>query len=575
MASRRNYFFRQKVQEDELDKGFALLEEADWNYAVDNGTFGIVEGLTASEKSGTPNLTIDVSKGAGYDQTGRRVAQPAALVNVDVSQDSNASSTTVTNVGNEKWVSVFIVFDRDLDDVREDGNGDPIYFVEDESYKFTIVQGAEASIGAAVKPSLLSNGMLVVDVRRTQGQTQIVNADLSTARREDAIVIDGAALAIRQGKVVDALTDIVDAYNAHIDGTGDTHISTDVLYGGGAAWLDGTTNPAGTLEDTLDNFIIGLKSTVSSTSGSQKLGSASVVGSLGTIAAGTIHSQILALKASSAIEWVGGVSWYNGDANGAQSVSSILGNILVALANVGASAGGDRISLRARTTWLGGRTNPITSVHNGIDKIITDLAATSTGDDGMERVGGQSVAGATYSLSAGSARSQVDELLGFANTNASNIATNTSSIATTTGKLPVAFSVNGDDADGSPAPFASFSTGSYTDGVALNVTGVLSGDIIQVEMTILCNGDFQNVARVRLQYIADYGGGSPSAQTNISGAVASITQLASSTTWARVTLQGSVTADRNGTLRIILVGKTFLDTLDVRDYSINAVRFRP
>jgi hypothetical protein len=430
MSGRRNYHFRQKVQEDELDVGFALLEEAQWNYAVDNGTFGIVEGLEASEKSGTPNLTIDVAKGAAYDQTGRRVAQPALSENVDVSQDSNASSTTVASGGNEKWVSVFIVFDRLLDDVREDGNGDPIYFVEDEAYEFVVVQGAEASIGAAVRPSLLSNGLLVVDINRTNGQTQIFNADIFTNRTQHAFLVEGAYLEIRQGKATDAIADIVDAYNAHIDGSGDQHLATDMLYGGGAAWLDGTTNPAGTMEDTIDALIVGLKSTVSTTSGSNKLGSASLVGSLSTIVAGTIHSQLLALKAATAIEWAGGPTWASLESNGAQSASSALSSIISSLASTNALTSGlDRIGARAMTTWLGGRTNPANSGYGAINKIITDLAVTTASDDGMERIGGQAVAGSPYSLTEGSARSQATELLAHANANAADIATNTSDIA--------------------------------------------------------------------------------------------------------------------------------------------------
>jgi len=142
-------------------------------------------------------------------------------------------------------------------------------------------------------------------------------------------------------------------------------------------------------------------------------------------------------------------------------------------------------------------------------------------------------------------------------------------------RLVRTYEASGDDGDATPGYFATFNTGSYTDGVALNVPGAMTGDVIVVRATLLCVGDFQNVARLRLQYIADFGGGSPSAQTNVSGAAMSISQPATSTTWIQVPLQGRISVDRDGVVRVIVVGKTFLDNLNVQTYTLIAERHQP
>lgn len=62
--------------------------------------------------------------------------------------------------------------------------------------------------------------------------------------------------------------------------------------------------------------------------------------------------------------------------------------------------------LQALSAWLGGRTNPATGIGTAIGRIITDLAATTSSDDGCERIGAQ----AGINMPSGSARSQLDWL---------------------------------------------------------------------------------------------------------------------------------------------------------------------
>ena len=48
MSSRLQYFHKQKLSEDELNLGFALLEQADRDLAADAGIFGILTGMQPS-----------------------------------------------------------------------------------------------------------------------------------------------------------------------------------------------------------------------------------------------------------------------------------------------------------------------------------------------------------------------------------------------------------------------------------------------------------------------------------------------------------------------------------------------
>src|SRR5512141_2284057 len=122
MANRKDFYFRQRVTEAELDSGFADLEQADHDLAADLGFAGVLANAVVSQHAPVPDLTVDVSgPGSILDPLGQRIFF-SALQNVDVSQDENAVSTAVTTAGNERIVSVFAKFDRTLSDPRIDGN---------------------------------------------------------------------------------------------------------------------------------------------------------------------------------------------------------------------------------------------------------------------------------------------------------------------------------------------------------------------------------------------------------------------------------------------------------------------
>lgn len=290
MAGRVNYYFRQKVTEAELDLGFTLLETAERNAMLDMGQVGILAGGVVSEKSGGANLSVDITAAVGRDKLGQRVAF-VSTQNLSMEKDENLAVTAVAGVGNSKVISVFLKFKRTLTDARTDGNSQTVYFREDEDFELVIRQGSEAPAPAA--PPLDSTMLLLCDITRTYGGTTITAGMISTARREDAIVVAGSPHPLRRGRAKDALADLLGWFNAHVNGTQDKHPATAVTYGGSPNWPDGTAVTSNNVEAALDEVV----SDLGDSSGSAKVGAAAYAPANGifALAAGTVQSQLRAL----------------------------------------------------------------------------------------------------------------------------------------------------------------------------------------------------------------------------------------------------------------------------------------
>jgi len=441
MADKLDYFFRQKVTEAELDLGFELLEQADRSFANDIGVFGIIDGMLASEKAGVPDLTVDLTApGRAYDQLGRRIFF-GTLQNVDLSTDLNGVSTAVQTAGNEKIVSLFIKFERALSDPRTDGNSQQVFFRRDESFEFVVRQGAEAAAGSAVPPPLQPDEVLIVDVTRTFGQTQILNADLSpdptvpgdvgrrqefifaeasaisvfsggfntlapvtddvqatlqeiddeltdhfgaAARRHDAPDVDAAATvgspnALGAGTVRSQLDALLGHLNDHENETTGAHAASTIAYAGGSAWADATTNPAASVEAQLDKIVADL----AAATGAPKVGAAATAGSPNALAAGSVKAQLDALLAH--------LNDHENDASGAHAASAV--------------------SYAGSGNWADATAVAAASVEAALDEIVSDLGATS----GAPKVGATATAGSPNALTSGTVKSQLDELLAHLN----------------------------------------------------------------------------------------------------------------------------------------------------------------
>lgn len=182
----RDWFYRQRVSEVELAEGFELAEAADRAIMRDAGIVGVCSGGTASANGAT--LSVDLTAGVVYDQLGQRIAWEGTE-NVDVSRDTSGAVTNVVTPGNERWVSIFAVFTRLAGNPRVDGNGDEVLYDQDESYTFRVLQGAEAAIGAATRPSLQGDAILLCDIQLEQGQTLLAGGDISLTRRQWAFAV--------------------------------------------------------------------------------------------------------------------------------------------------------------------------------------------------------------------------------------------------------------------------------------------------------------------------------------------------------------------------------------------------
>jgi hypothetical protein len=220
-----------------MDQLQSNAEEAMQRIMTDQAYFGVTTGYSVVQHAPVPNLTVDIGgPGIAYDQLGRRVAMSSS-VTLNVSTDSNGVPTAVVSGGNEKWVSIFVQFTRVQTDQRFDGNGLPVLYVNDEGYQFIVNQGAEASIGLATRPSLLSDALLIADVKLVFGTTQILNAGIESAdtitkpnSRFQYIFNLTASLpaTVRTGRLPTAMQFVLDELNAHIAGTSGVHPGTSI-----------------------------------------------------------------------------------------------------------------------------------------------------------------------------------------------------------------------------------------------------------------------------------------------------------------------------------------------------------
>jgi hypothetical protein len=445
MSSRVNYYFRQGVTEGELDLGFELLEQADRDLASDIGIFGIIDGMRASERNGVPDLSVDLTApGRAYDRLGRRIFYGTAQT-FDLSTDVNSVSTAVQGDGNEKIVSLFIQFDRRLSDPRTDGNSQQVFFRRDESFRFIVRQGTEAPVGQAVPPPLQPDALLIVDVTRRFGQSQILNSDLrpnplvpdDEGRRQRFVFAEASAIGVFTGgfEVLDPARDEVQAVlqevdaalqahfggaegrhaaqdieaaalagspsalpagtvrtqleallahlNAHASAVSNAHPASAIVSQASSAWADGSPNPAGTVQGQMDKIVADL----AGAGGAAKIGAPAAAGSPRALDPGTVQGQLAAL-----------LGHLNAHANATSNVHP-------------ASA----IGYAAGPAWLGGRANPASTAQAQFDKIVGDLGVQVAADDGAGRIGAAATAGTPRSLQAGSVRSQLDALLGFVN----------------------------------------------------------------------------------------------------------------------------------------------------------------
>jgi len=380
MADRTDFYFRQRVTEAELNLAFELLEKADRNLAADIGVYGIISGAEPSEHQPVPDLTVDlVAPGRAYDHVGQRIFFGADQT-VDCAVDHAGIPTDVSSSSNERWLGVFLKFDRLLSDPRTDGNSQQVLFRRDESFQVIVRQAAEGPIGAAPKVPLVEDELLVCDVLRRAGQTQILDADIDISRRQAFVFAQGDAVEIISGiwnilkpavNTVQSALDEVDAeLNDHFGATARRHGAADIDYAP-HGFVAGDN-----LQAALNELIDDLSTSASGNPGSKQVGADAATGTPHALPSGNVDGQLSQL--------LGWLNSHVGAASGAHNASAI------------AAASHNHIS------------GP--SVQAQLQEIVDDFQSQSS-SLGASQVGDAAISGSPNNLSAGTVRAQLTALL--------------------------------------------------------------------------------------------------------------------------------------------------------------------
>ena len=385
MSSRLDFFFRQRVTEAELDLAFALLEQADRDLAADLNIYGIISGAVPAPHSPVPDLTVDLTApGRAYDNLGQRMFFGTGQT-VDCAVDLVGIPTDVATVGNERWLGIFLRFKRQLSDPRTDGNSQQVFFRRDESFELVVRQAPEGAIGVAPKPALQADELLVCDVRRRPGQTQILATDIDTSRRQAFIFAQGTSVAVTTGTwsilqplaaTVQAAFDEADAeLRDHFTAVARRHAATAIDYA-----PHGFVG-AGNVQAAVDELIDDLATGAVGSSGASRVGVDAAAGAPNALPAGSVKSQLAQL--------LGFLNTHVSAPTGAHNAAAI--------------------AATPHNNVAG------TNVQAQLQEIVTDLIATGASAPGVGLVGVDAIAGAPTAIAAGTLRAALVTLLGGLN----------------------------------------------------------------------------------------------------------------------------------------------------------------
>jgi hypothetical protein len=293
--------------------------------------------------------------------------------------------TDVATVGNERWLGIFLRFKRQLSDPRTDGNSQQVFFRRDESFELVVRQAPEGAIGVAPKPALQADELLLCDVRRRPGQTQILVADLDTSRRQAFIFAQGTSVAVTTGTwsilqplaaTVQAAFDEADAeLRDHFTAVARRHAATAIDYA--PHGFVGAGNVQGAVDELIDDLATGAVGS----SGASRVGVDAAAGAPNALPAGSVKSQLAQL--------LGFLNTHVSAPTGAHNAAAI--------------------AATPHNNVAG------TNVQAQLQEIVTDLIATGASAPGVGLVGVDAIAGAPTAIAAGTLRAALVTLLGGLN----------------------------------------------------------------------------------------------------------------------------------------------------------------
>lgn len=182
-----NWYFRQKVTSDEMKDFQDAPDEFVKQLTADLLGNGFSEAGEVVENDPTADFTVDVrpigsGQIRGRTSDGERIMIPSKQ-DVDCSVDEASNPVTLPGAGNEKYITVLVGFGRFESDARIDGNGLPVNYLLEDGWEFTVIQGSEDTIGAAVVPSDPEDGRLILcDILLGEATTTITNSMIDLTR---------------------------------------------------------------------------------------------------------------------------------------------------------------------------------------------------------------------------------------------------------------------------------------------------------------------------------------------------------------------------------------------------------
>lgn len=384
MADRLDFFFRQRVTEAELDLAFALTELADRNLAADLGIRGVIAGAEPAPHEPVPNLSVDLTApGRAYDQAGQRVFFGTGQT-VDCGVDWQGLPTAVASATNERWVGIFLRFDRQLSDPRTDGNSQQVYFRRDESFQLLVRQAAEGPLGTAQRVALEPDEILLCDVRLRAGQTQIVATDIDVSRRQAFVYARATAISVDPSfwsvlvpplpNVQAALSAADDVLLEHLTGIR-RHAAADVDVVP-SGFVEGST-----VQEVLTDLVSKLTATTTGAAGAARIGADGVPGAPWALPPGSVDSQMTGL--------LGALNQHGGAATGAHPATAIVASPHNHLTS--------------------------TTVQGQLQEMVADLRLATAGTSGAALVGVEPVSGTPLALPAGTVASAVSALVAALN----------------------------------------------------------------------------------------------------------------------------------------------------------------
>ena len=414
-----DWYFKQIVTQSQMDWAFDRVQDSIHGASLDNEFVGIVTGMGAQQHAGVPDKTIDIGGPAvAYDPEGQRCYVPDLLTVVDCSQDEFGTDSNPPTPGFERYISVFIRFDRNLTEPALDGNNVVIYTKQLESFEFFVRLGAEAPAGTAIPAPLMTDAVLVCDILVANGFTAILNADFDLTRRQDWVRYVGATIGTH---VYGTAKDAVDGMLALIDSWGGALPFTFTSTWFGAAPVLGPVPPPTTIQESLDAIVFDLAGTGAGPSGSDYVGTTDSGAFPGGFVTPWVSADLQTVLMSLGTDLDGHIGGLPPQHPAASitfapyayltsiDVQAVIQELVDDLTDWTATGGASRVGNDAYS-WLSSIT-----VRTQIREIVDDLAAVGAGVSGASRSGTEPIAGSPESIAASDVMAVLTAVYGHLN----------------------------------------------------------------------------------------------------------------------------------------------------------------